>query len=178
MNGASTTGSFDSRDGLCVQDLVQLQARATPTAVAVVSGNDHLTYGELNTRANKVAHHLRSLGVGPEVPVGLCMERSVELPIAALGILKAGGAYVALDPADPPQRLSMLLEESGALIVVTQPHLSSKLPTGKWQFVVLGAGSSHDVPNIDLPKRIQTIGSCHFTSAQLKPKRRDPHGSL
>ena len=74
MNGASTTGSFHSRDGLCVQDLVQLQAKATPTAVAVVSGNDHLTYGELNTRAHNLAHHLRSLGVGAEVPVGLCME--------------------------------------------------------------------------------------------------------
>ncbi len=181
MNGASTTGSFHSRDGLCVQDLVQLQAKATPTAVAVVSGNDHLTYGELNTRAHKLAHHLRSLGVGPEVPVGLCMERSVELPIAALGILKAGGAYVALDPADPPQRLSMLLEESGALIVVTQSQLSSKLPTGKWQIVVLDAGNSQDIPNIDLPQtNPDNLAYVIFTSGSTgKPKGvQITHGSL
>ena len=97
---------------LCVHDLVQLQASATPDSVALVSGNHHVTYREVNARANQLAHRLRSLGIGPDVPVGLCMERSVELPIAALGILKAGGAYVPLDPSYPSRRLSMLLEDS------------------------------------------------------------------
>jgi len=122
---------------LCVHDLVQLQASATPDAVALVSGNRHVTYVELNARANQLAHRLRSLGIGPDVPVGLCMERSVELPIAALGILKAGGAYVPLDPTYPSRRLSMLLEDSGTPVVVTQPSVAGKLPAGKWETVVL-----------------------------------------
>jgi amino acid adenylation domain-containing protein len=123
---------------LCVHDLVQLQASAMPDSIAIVSGNHHVSYGELNARANQLAHLLRSFGIGPEVPVALCMERSVELPIAALGILKAGGAYVPLDPSYPPRRLTMLLEDSGTLLVVTQPSVVSKLPAGKWRTVVLG----------------------------------------
>jgi len=122
---------------LCVHDLVQLQASARPDSVALVSGNRHVTYGELNARANQLAHRLRSLGIGPDVPVGLCMERSVELPIAALGILKAGGAYVPLDPSYPARRLSMLLEDSGTPLVVTQPCVAGKLPAGKWETVFL-----------------------------------------
>src|SRR5258708_33168612 len=121
---------------LCVHDLVQLQANATPDSVALVSGNHHVTYREVNARANQLAHRLRSLGIGPDVPVGLCMERSVELPIAALGILKAGGAYVPLDPTYPSRRLSMLLEDSGTPLVVTQPCVAGKLPAGKWQTLV------------------------------------------
>src|SRR6202521_4445497 len=122
---------------LCVHDLVQLQASATPDAVALVSGDRHLTYRELNARANQLAHRLRSLGIGPDVPVGLCMERSLELPIAALGILKAGGAYVPLDPTYPSRRLSMLLEDSGTPLVVTQPGVAGKLPAGTWETLVL-----------------------------------------
>src|SRR4030081_2497485 len=125
---------------LCVHDLVQLQASATPDSIALVSGNRHVTYGELNARANQLAHRLRSLGIGPDVPVGLCMERSVELPIAALGILKAGGAYVPLDPSYPARRLSMLLEDSGTPLVVTQPCVAGKLPAGKWETVFLDVG--------------------------------------
>jgi amino acid adenylation domain-containing protein len=133
---ADTIGSSLMSD-LCVHDLVELQASATPDSVALVSGNRHVTYGELNARANQLAHRLRSLGIGPDVPVGLCMERSVELPIAALGILKAGGAYVPLDPTYPPRRLSMLLEDSGTPLVVTQPGVAGKLPAGTWETVVL-----------------------------------------
>src|SRR3981081_1826496 len=134
---------LDRHDGsslmsnLCVHDLVQLQASAKPDSVALVSGNRHVTYGELNARANQLAHRLRSLGIGPDVPVGLCMERSVELPIAALGILKAGGAYVPLDPSYPARRLSMLLEDSGTPLVVAQPCVAGKLPAGKWETVFL-----------------------------------------
>src|ERR1700687_3472972 len=122
---------------LCVHELVQLQASATPDSVALVSGNHHVTYGELNARANQLAHRLRSLGIGSDVPVALCMERSVELPIAALGILKAGGAYVPLDPSYPSRRLSMLLEDCGTPVVVTQPGVAGKLPAGKWETIVL-----------------------------------------
>ena len=126
-----------SLDDLCVQDLVQKQASETPEAVAVVSGCSQLTYRELNEKADVLAQRLRSMGVGPEIPVGLCVERSLELPITALAILKAGGAYVALDPADPPQRLAALLEDSGASVIVVQANVVAKLPVGKWQQMLI-----------------------------------------
>src|ERR1700681_3155186 len=137
---------------LYLHDVVQLQASATPDSVALVSGNHRVTYGELNARANQLARRLQSLGIGPDVPVGLCMERSVELPIAALGILKAGGAYVPLDPTYPSRRLSLLLEDSGTPLVVTQPGVARKLPGGKWETIVLdGDGLDSAVDSTVLP---------------------------
>src|SRR6202521_4886290 len=133
-------------------DLGRLQGSATPDGVALVSGNYHVTYPELNAPPNQLAHRLRCLGIGPNVPVGLCMERSVELPIGALGILKAGGAYVPLDPSYPSRRLSMLLEDSGTPVVVTQPGVAGKLPAGKWETVVLdGDGLDSDGDAAVLP---------------------------
>jgi amino acid adenylation domain-containing protein len=169
---------------LCVHDLVQLQASATPDAVALVSGNGHLTYRELNARANQLAHRLRSLGIGPDVPVGLCMERSVELPIAALGILKAGGAYVPLDPSYPSRRLSMLLEDSGTPVVVTQPGVAGKLPGGNWETVVLDEdGLDSAVDSTVLPAANTTpenLAYIIFTSGSTgRPKGvQITHGSL
>jgi len=170
---------------LCVHDLVQLQARATPDSVALVSGNHHVTYREVNARANQLAHRLRSLGIGPDVPVGLCMERSVELPIAALGILKAGGAYVPLDPSYPSRRLSMLLEDSGTPVVVTQPGVAGKLPAGKWETVVLDVDGllSSGVDSTDLPVAKTTpenLAYIIFTSGSTgRPKGvQITHGSL
>ena len=78
-----------------------------------------LTYAELNERANRLAHHLRRLGVGPDVVVGLCLERSLELLVALLGVLKAGGAYLPLDPSYPPERLTFMLEDSRAAVLIT-----------------------------------------------------------
>ena len=78
--------------GHCVHELVEAQAEQAPDAVAVICGDEQLTYRELDRRANRLAHHLRSLGVGPETPVGLCMERSLSLIVGLLGVLKAGGA--------------------------------------------------------------------------------------
>ncbi|MGC1477785.1 MAG: AMP-binding protein, partial [Terriglobales bacterium] len=101
-----------------VQDLVREHAQATPDAIALTSGSNKITYGELDARANRLAHFLRSSGVGPEVPVAICMHRSIELVVAALGILKAAGAYVPLDPTYPTHRISMLLEDSGAPLVL------------------------------------------------------------
>ncbi len=94
----------------CIHQLFEQQVERTPEAVPVVLGEQQLTYRELNLRANRLAHHLISLGVGPEVLVGICLERSLELVIGLLGILKAGGAYVPLDPSYPAQRLAFMLE--------------------------------------------------------------------
>ncbi|HEX5602928.1 MAG TPA: amino acid adenylation domain-containing protein, partial [Pyrinomonadaceae bacterium] len=102
-----------------VHELFEAQAARTPAAPALVSGDQELTYEELNTRANQLAHLLRRRGVGPDVRVGLCMERSAELILGLLGILKAGGAYVPLNPDHPQERLEMQLRESQSLLLVT-----------------------------------------------------------
>ncbi|WP_257450671.1 non-ribosomal peptide synthase/polyketide synthase, partial [Archangium lipolyticum] len=108
--------------------LIEAQVDRTPGSIAVDFEGQCLTYRELDTRANQLAHALRSRGVGPEVRVALCMERSVELVVALVGVLKAGGAYVPLDPTLPPQRLSFLMEDCGARIVLTQQRHADKLP--------------------------------------------------
>src|SRR5919204_4086966 len=126
-----------------VPQLVAAQAVATPDAVALVApspaARSVLTYRELDARANQVAHHLRALGVGPDVLVGLCLERSAALVVGALGILKAGGAYVPLDPAYPPERLAFMLHDAQTPVLVTQERLAERLPAGPWQVVALDA---------------------------------------
>src|SRR5262249_7982371 len=96
----------------CIHQLFEAQGERTPEATAVIFEEEQLTYRELNRRANQLAHHLRALGVGPEVLVGICMERSVEMVVGLLGILKAGGAYVPLDPAYPKERLAFILKDA------------------------------------------------------------------
>ena len=100
---------------------------------------ESLTYGELDARANQLAHHLRALGVGPETVVGLCVERSPEMLVGLLGILKAGGAYLPLDPAYPHERLAFMLEDAGAPVLVTQSALLDRLPAHGARIVRLDA---------------------------------------
>jgi hypothetical protein len=107
----------------CVHELFEAQVERTPDAVAVVFEGASLSYGELNRRANQVAHHLRELGVRPDERVALCIERSLEMVVGLLGVLKAGGAYVPLDPAYPVERLRFMLEDSGPSVLVTQGTL-------------------------------------------------------
>ncbi|WP_375773015.1 amino acid adenylation domain-containing protein [Archangium gephyra] len=120
-----------------VQELFEAWADRTPQAVAVSFGEQTLTYGELNRRANRLAHHLRGLGVGPDVPVGLCVRRSLELAVGVLGILKAGGAYVPLDPAYPAERLALMLGAARAPVLLTQRHLVDALPAGEAKRLLL-----------------------------------------
>jgi amino acid adenylation domain-containing protein len=112
----------------CVHDLFAAQAGLTPDAVALVYEDQELTYGELDRRSNQLAHHLQKLGVGPEVIVGLCVERSPEMVIGLLGILKAGGAYLPLDPSYPAERLAYMVSDAHVPIVVTQAGLEQVLP--------------------------------------------------
>ncbi|HEV7376652.1 MAG TPA: amino acid adenylation domain-containing protein, partial [Pyrinomonadaceae bacterium] len=121
----------------CIHKLFEAQAERTPEAVAVVSESEQLTYAELNERANRLAHYLRRCGVGPEVLVGICMERSVLMLVGLLGILKAGGAYVPLDPAYPKQRLAFMLEDARAFALLTQERLLSALPEHSARIVCL-----------------------------------------
>lgn len=119
--------------------LIEAQVARSPDATAVIGDDEQLTYGELNRRANQLAHHLRGLGVGPDVLVGLCMDRSPALWVALLGILKAGGAYVPLDPSYPKQRLAFVLQDSALALVLTEERLLARLPKGQATMLVLDA---------------------------------------
>ncbi|OPD73811.1 non-ribosomal peptide synthetase, partial [Pseudomonas aeruginosa] len=112
----------------CLHPLVEAQAARTPEATAVVHGEIELSYRELNRRANVLAHRLRAEGVGPDVPVGIAMQRSPELVVALLAVLKAGGAYVPMDPGYPAERLAFLAEDSGIGLLLTQTFLQDELP--------------------------------------------------
>lgn len=106
-----------------VHEMIATQARQTPNAVAVSCGEHSLTFRELDTRANQLAHHLKSLGIERESTVALCVERSLEMIVGILGILKAGGAYVPLDTTYPKERLEYIVRDSGASVLLTQAHL-------------------------------------------------------
>ncbi|NCS00741.1 MAG: amino acid adenylation domain-containing protein [Microcystis aeruginosa G13-11] len=121
----------------CIHQLIEEQAARTPDAVAVVFESQQLTYAELNSRANQLAHYLRSLGVETEVIVGLCVERSLDMIVALFGILKAGAAYLPLDPEYPQQRLQFMLEDSQVPLLLTQHSLIDKLPNHQAKTVFL-----------------------------------------
>lgn len=112
----------------CIHQLFEEQVKRSPDAVAVVFEDEKLTYRELNEQSNQLAHYLIKHGVGPEVLVGICMERSLDMIIGLLGILKAGGAYVPLDPTFPHDRLAFMLKDSKARILLTQECLLKELP--------------------------------------------------
>ncbi|MCA2709690.1 MAG: non-ribosomal peptide synthase/polyketide synthase [Microcystis sp. M015S2] len=121
----------------CIHQLIEEQAARTPDAVAVVFENQQLTYAELNSRANQLAHYLRSLGVETEVIVGLCVERSLDMIVALIGILKAGAAYLPLDPEYPQERLQFMLEDSQVPLLLTQSLLIDKLPNHRGKTIFL-----------------------------------------
>jgi amino acid adenylation domain-containing protein len=124
-------------EGLVLHRLFELQEEKTPDAIAVVHGTRSLTYRELNQGANQLAHLLQEKGVGPEVRVGVCFRRSVEMIVAILGILKAGGAYVPLDDELPPERLAFLLMDVSPILVLTHQPVQEKLSTAKMPVICL-----------------------------------------
>lgn len=109
-----------------VHALFEAQVVRDPSAIAVMHGDVALSYGELNTRANRLAHHLHRLGVPPDDRVAICLERSAEMVVAMVAVLKAGGAYVPLDPTYPPERLTLLLTDCSAVAVLAV--MDTKLP--------------------------------------------------
>ena len=131
-----------------MQALFEAQVVRTPEAVAVVHEDRHLTYGELNGRANQLARYLRTLGIGPDVLVGLCVDRSPDMLVGMLGILKAGGAYLPLDPTYPTERLAYMLADSRPQVLLTQSALRANMPATEiptlcldtqWEQVATGA---------------------------------------
>ncbi|MEG4351414.1 amino acid adenylation domain-containing protein [Microcoleus sp. LAD1_D3] len=115
-------------DSACIHQLFEVQAEQTPDAVAVVFGEQQLTYQQLNCRANQLAHYLQTLGAGPEVLVGICLDRSIEAIVSLLAVLKAGSAYLPLDPAYPKERLDFMLSDAQISVLLTQNHLVERLP--------------------------------------------------
>ena len=121
----------------CIHELFEAQVERSPDTTAVVFEDQQLTYQELNQRANQLAHHLRKLGVEPEVLVGICVERSLSMIVGVLGILKAGGAYVPLDPTYPQERLTFILKDASVPVLLTQGRLIEAMPQHKAKVVCL-----------------------------------------
>ncbi len=156
-NGTKTDHPRD----VCVHRLFEAQVERTPDAVAVVFEAERLTYAELNRRANRLAHRLRALGVGRDVPVAICLERSLEMVIGLLGILKAGGAYMPLDPAYPRERLAFMLKDAQVPLLLTRERLAAGW-AGKGAKIIcldsdgeLFAGESAENPErVGTPRRL------------------------
>ncbi|MEH2062943.1 MAG: amino acid adenylation domain-containing protein [Nostoc sp.] len=121
----------------CIHQLFEAQVQRSPDSVAAIFAEQQITYHDLNARANQLARHLQTLGVRPDVLVGICVERSLEMIVAILAILKAGGAYIPLDPAYPQQRLSLMLTDSQLSVLLTQQHLLAQLPKHQAHIVCL-----------------------------------------
>jgi amino acid adenylation domain-containing protein len=141
----------------CLHQLFELQAARTPDSVAVIFEEQRMTYGGLNEQANQLAHHLQRLGVGPEVLVGICVERSLEMIVGLLGILKAGAAYVPLDPTYPKERLTFMLDDSHVPVLLTQQRLLNILPEHQASVICLDtAGETPGEESADNPRSYVT----------------------
>ncbi|HEY0601735.1 MAG TPA: condensation domain-containing protein, partial [Herpetosiphonaceae bacterium] len=125
----------------CLPELFAAQAARTPEQVALVLDDQELTYAELNRRANRLAHHLRSLGVGPEVFVALYLDRSIDMIVGLLAVLKAGGVYAPLDPDYPQERLKLIVDQLQPPVILTHQQLADKLPPGAGQVLCLDAAT-------------------------------------
>ena len=165
----------DYRRDLCIHNFFEEQVQRTPQASALICGLERLNYGDLNARANQVAHYLRKQGVGPEVLVGICVERSIGMLVAIMGILKAGGAYVPLDPAYPTERLAAILEDSKAPILLTQQGSARMLPDHAARVIRLDVDwpeiATEPATNPDLNAMSSSLGYVLFTSGSTgRPK--------
>ena len=159
----------------CIHQLFEEQVERSPSSVAVVFEGEQLTYRELNARANQLAHYLKTLGVEPEVLVGICIERSLEMIVGLLGILKAGSAYVPFDPAYPGERLAFMLEDSAVPVLLTQQRLVDRLPKHEAQVVCLDtqweAIAQHSEENTACGVNAENLAYVIYTSGSTgKPK--------
>jgi amino acid adenylation domain-containing protein len=150
---ANGCGARAESGALCIHRLFEAQADRTPDAVAVESEGQSLTYRQLNERANQLAGELRTRGIGPDVPVGIGMARSLDLAVALLGVLKAGGAFVPLDPDYPPDRLAAMLDDSRVGVLLTQERLQQRWPATGSAIIRIDADGKtidrHPAANLD-----------------------------
>jgi len=165
------------KENPCYHDVFDLQVSRSPDAVAIICGDEQLTYRELIYRVNQLALHLQKLGVQPNGLVGICVERSIDMVVGILGILKSGGAYVPLDPAYPQERLTFIQSDSNMQIVVTQPKLLEMF-SGKVQHTlcvgdVLAAATTQQQPEANLKRQVseRDLAYVIYTSGSTgKPK--------
>ena len=152
----------------CIHELFESQVEQTPDSTAIVFEDKCLTYQNLNYRANQLANYLKKLGVGLDVLVGICVDRSLEMLVGLLGVLKAGGAYIPLDPAYPKERLAFTLKDSRISFLLTQQQLVQKLPTYKGQIVCLDAHweaiSQENRDNPDCKAKLSNLAYMIYTS--------------
>ncbi len=158
-----------------VPRLIERQAAVAPKAIAVVCDHEQLTYCELNRRAEQLARYLNYLGVGPDTPVGICLERSLDMIVGLLGVLKAGGAYVPMDSSHPRERQAFLLEDAQISVVLTQRQFLSRLPEQGYRFICLDMNWEQirqEYPeNIPGKAAMDTIAYIIYTSGSTgKPK--------
>lgn len=158
----------------CVHDLVAVQAALYPSNLAI-QGSGVVTYSQLDKRANRLAHHLRRSGVGPDVLVGVCLNRSAELMVAALGVLKAGGAYIPLDPNSPQERLAHMLNEAQPRVLLTDRPTAKRLPKGNWQTVRIDVDGSqiarYSMSSMESGVRPENLAYVIYTSGSTgRPK--------
>jgi amino acid adenylation domain-containing protein len=169
----NATGS-DYPAQACLHELVEAVVEQSPESIAVSYGDKRLSYRELNDRANGVAARLRELGVGPEVPVGLCTDRSLELVVGELAILKSGGVYVPLDSDYPSERLAFMLSDVGAQVLLTQQHLLDALPEFSGEVICLDAAtpvSGQQSLNVKAKVTADNLAYVIYTSGSTgKPK--------
>jgi amino acid adenylation domain-containing protein len=169
---------------VCLHQLIENQVERTPDAIAIVYEEQSLTYGELNSRANQLAHQLRKLGVGPEEVVAVLMERSLEMVISLLAILKAGGAYLPLDPTYPAERLAFIVENADARVVLSQRRCEQILLGKEAQVLFVDeaakAIAGTELPNIDSGVTAENVAYVIYTSGSSgEPKGvMNTHGGI
>ena len=172
INGNDTEQEFPREQ--CIHELFAAQVERSPAAIAVICEQRQLTYRELNEQANQLAKYLQKLGVKPEVKVGICVERSLEMVVGILAILKAGGAYVPLDPAYPKERLAFVLEDAQVSVLLTQKHLLEILPANNALLVLLDEESREEYSIVNDPcpmPNAQSLAYVIYTSGSTgKPK--------
>ncbi|BCL38241.1 non-ribosomal peptide synthetase [Nostoc sp. MS1] len=159
----------------CVHQLFEAQVERSPDAVAVVFKEAALTYQQLNQRANQLAHYLHSLGVKPDMPVGICVERTLEMAIAVLAVLKSGGTYLPLDPAYPQERLAFMIEDTQISVLLTQQNLPAELPRHQAQVICLDTDwnkiSQYSQQNLSTEVTAENLAYIIYTSGSTgKPK--------
>ena len=162
-------------DELCIAQLFEVEVERRPEAVALICGEQQLSYRELNSRANQLAHHLRQLGVSSEVRVGICLETFVEMIVGLLAILKAGGVYVPLDESYPLPRLSLMMEDAEVVVVLTQEAAADHLPAGQAQLIILDeqwpAIAHQSEHNLESQMSLENLAYITYTSGSTgRPK--------
>src|SRR5205807_1492845 len=165
----------ESSGEACLEEMFEAQVERTPDATAVSFGDESLTYRELNCRANQLGHYLRVLGVGPEVLVGICVERSLEMVVGLLAIIKSGGAYLPLDPSYPKERLAYMLEDAQVKVLLTQERLIERIPQSTARVFCVDQDSekiaSEAVENISHHTVADSLAYVIYTSGSTgKPK--------